>query len=822
MTLRRHMAAFQGNKYDILLVSIFISTVAIATVEGIPQLFAPGVTRQHGVYIEKWEGVDSYEIENLLKDPRYPNLPTWRGYASAFTQPANWGENFGTRIRTYFVPQQSGPHVFYISANNQGELYLSTDEMPEHKSMIASISGLRRSDPNEFEKYSEQRSWPAQLTEGKYYYMEILMKEYFSDDHLVVAVKTPDGKFYAPIPSQFLWTTYLSSSSSAYSHTSQLHLMKIAARAGARAGAHAGESAASHSGARAGAAAGAAAGAEGGAKAGAEAAAKAARIVMNKAISLALKAYTGPGHVINIHLNKNGVTSTQTVASQSSPQTVGGTSSGTSTGGLTTAAGGSTGASSSGAMVGATTGSASSAGASAGGGGGVGTTGGSTGAAGGGGGGTSTSTGSSGSTGTSTVTSGGGIFTSGSSSGSSQSGASGGKTIFKAILPDGTVKEGMLYAGMEGNENEAVSQVKDFVYQPKAGEDPDEMARKFVHHLGMAKKIVIGAKYTVHSTDIPAKQPDASLNHCLKSKGSQMIVDSGCQYFIIRKGHALKPSKKILSLESICTPGYFVVQRNFRFYLEKNDGTDRFKRQATLKAQKIVANYFSFLLMTKDHDIWFLCETPKKTNKWVETKLTFAQTSEKFKDRCSFNFFPLPVGQNDMANCYDVLDVTGPKIPGHQLKQAATEAKEMCVAIEFKNTKLITFKLITDVNDKEYLVSEGVFKLRVIVKRPELHPQVLFKAEDPNGERRILLNGDKTIAVVPKEQCDDYLSVEVTSKKATFSKPEKEGSVHYHYHYHPAVAPSPSPPPSQQTACSPACQPTSTCLPSCPSACCSA
>ncbi|EDO28889.1 predicted protein, partial [Nematostella vectensis] len=269
MTLRRHMAAFQGNKYDILLVSIFISTVAIATVEGIPQLFAPGkpiitpatsldisygcanfishlhtyycvtsdnglfhcvflyatgVTRQHGVYIEKWEGVDTYEIENLLKDPRYPNLPTWRGYASAFTQPANWGENFGTRIRTYFVPQQSGPHVFYISANNQGELYLSTDEMPEHKSMIASISGLRRSDPNEFEKYSEQQSWPAQLTEGKYYYMEILMKEYFSDDHLVVAVKTPDGKFYAPIPSQFLWTTYLSSSSSAANNQGELYL----------------------------------------------------------------------------------------------------------------------------------------------------------------------------------------------------------------------------------------------------------------------------------------------------------------------------------------------------------------------------------------------------------------------------------------------------------------------------------------------------------------------------------------------------------------------------------------------------------------------
>ena len=44
------------------------------------------------------------------------------------------------------------------------------------------------------------------LNKNKYYYLEAIHKEGYDDDALRVAVKTPDGKFFAPIPSQFLWT----------------------------------------------------------------------------------------------------------------------------------------------------------------------------------------------------------------------------------------------------------------------------------------------------------------------------------------------------------------------------------------------------------------------------------------------------------------------------------------------------------------------------------------------------------------------------------------------------------------------------------------
>jgi len=73
-----------------------------------------GLVRRHGAFVEKWEGVDDVKIDNLLEDSRYPYMPTWTGYLSNFAQPSNWGDNYGSRIRTYFVPLQTGYHVFYL------------------------------------------------------------------------------------------------------------------------------------------------------------------------------------------------------------------------------------------------------------------------------------------------------------------------------------------------------------------------------------------------------------------------------------------------------------------------------------------------------------------------------------------------------------------------------------------------------------------------------------------------------------------------------------------------------------------------------------
>ena len=55
-------------------------------------------------------------------------------------------------------------------------------------------------------RYGEQKSWKLDLDKDKYYYLEAIHKERYDNDDLQVAVQTPDGQMFGPIPSQFLWT----------------------------------------------------------------------------------------------------------------------------------------------------------------------------------------------------------------------------------------------------------------------------------------------------------------------------------------------------------------------------------------------------------------------------------------------------------------------------------------------------------------------------------------------------------------------------------------------------------------------------------------
>ena len=76
--------------------------------------FVLEVKRQQGLTIERWDGIDGYLVKDLLADSRFPDMPTIVTYSKQFAQPNNWGTNYGSRIRGYFVPQQTGPHSFFI------------------------------------------------------------------------------------------------------------------------------------------------------------------------------------------------------------------------------------------------------------------------------------------------------------------------------------------------------------------------------------------------------------------------------------------------------------------------------------------------------------------------------------------------------------------------------------------------------------------------------------------------------------------------------------------------------------------------------------
>ncbi len=95
---------------------------------------------------------------NLFADPRFPNQPDHRDLLTAFEYPANGGtfnsavdsdKLFFDTIDGYFIPPVSGNYVFFIPRADRAWLYLSPDENPANRVMIAGGTG----------GWSDPRAW---------------------------------------------------------------------------------------------------------------------------------------------------------------------------------------------------------------------------------------------------------------------------------------------------------------------------------------------------------------------------------------------------------------------------------------------------------------------------------------------------------------------------------------------------------------------------------------------------------------------------------------------------------------------------------------
>lgn len=61
-----------------------------------------------------------------------------------------------------------------------------------------------------------------------------------------------------------------------------------------------------------------------------------------------------------------------------------------------------------------------------------------------------------------------------------------------------------------------------------------------------------------------------------------------------------------------------------------------------------------------------------------------------------------------------------------------------------------------------WLVSGEEFKIRLTFKNPDLHKFITFKAEDIYGQLILHLDSDKTISVMPRTDCSEYIDVQIT------------------------------------------------------------
>jgi hypothetical protein len=138
---------------------------------------------------EWWMGIEGNDVGSLTSDVNYPDNPAGKSLLPTLSGPADWQDNYGTRIRGYIYPPEDGDYTFWIASDANSELWLSTDADSANAVRIAYVPDY--TDVQQWNKYTEQQSSTISLVGGLKYYIEVLHKAGLGNDHVEVAWQGP-------------------------------------------------------------------------------------------------------------------------------------------------------------------------------------------------------------------------------------------------------------------------------------------------------------------------------------------------------------------------------------------------------------------------------------------------------------------------------------------------------------------------------------------------------------------------------------------------------------------------------------------------------
>src|SRR3954465_12256722 len=147
----------------------------------------------NGVYQETYLNIGGgVTVADLTNSAKFPNSPDQTSYLTNFFEAAtDVADNYGQRCRALITAPVSGSYTFWIASDDASALYLSTDDSPNTKVQIASVSTWTAS--REWTKEANQQSTPRSLVAGQKYYIEALMKEGSGGDNLAVRWQLPNA-----------------------------------------------------------------------------------------------------------------------------------------------------------------------------------------------------------------------------------------------------------------------------------------------------------------------------------------------------------------------------------------------------------------------------------------------------------------------------------------------------------------------------------------------------------------------------------------------------------------------------------------------------
>ncbi|KPQ01381.1 PA14 domain-containing protein [Marinobacter sp. HL-58] len=162
----------------------------IGDVESLPPTASlPDTSTRGRVELRLFEDIPGSRIKELLESPKYPDNPDEVIEMTSLEMVENRGDKYGALARGFIVPPVSGDYTFFVSGDDQTQLWLSTDSTDDNLSLIASVTGYTTR--NRYNKYSSQTSPIQSLSGGNRYYFEVRFKEGLGDDHFSVAWQGP-------------------------------------------------------------------------------------------------------------------------------------------------------------------------------------------------------------------------------------------------------------------------------------------------------------------------------------------------------------------------------------------------------------------------------------------------------------------------------------------------------------------------------------------------------------------------------------------------------------------------------------------------------
>jgi chitodextrinase len=138
-------------------------------------------------------------LADLLADPNFPDNPGQVLFRTGPEGPVNYLDGYGSRLSGWFTPPENAGYVFFLSADDNAELYLSTDASPANKLLIATetiwsnsrdwvaSAGASDNTAKRSDQFAGSQWVPPNtitLNAGTKYYFEALMKEGGGGDNL--------------------------------------------------------------------------------------------------------------------------------------------------------------------------------------------------------------------------------------------------------------------------------------------------------------------------------------------------------------------------------------------------------------------------------------------------------------------------------------------------------------------------------------------------------------------------------------------------------------------------------------------------------------